>query len=402
MTMAGPSVYPAGITVHDGTKAYQGLTLFNVMAEKKVYLIDMQGAVVNTWAHPEGGRFGPLAKPLPNGKIMALFGTHKDRGVGIFNWDGELIREFFKQDWNLNHDFQFGSTYFGPDMLPHKNMLVLAKTLASFPTIASYPIYDEIVSEIAADGTILRSWSTSEHFDQLRIPEKGKQQIYQGTARYGDRSDIYHTNSVNLLPGNRHGKTDARFAKGNYLISQRHTNKVFIVDHENGDIVWWLDDCLLGNNGTVGQHHVSMIPNWLPGAGNILIYDNGGQAGYPEDNRFFSRVIELDPVTCDVVWEYNASNAGMRQAAFFSRTRGSAQRLPNGNTLITEPVWLRIFEVTSELEIVWEYVHPQSDDVMAKPGAAHIYRAYRVSENWQNDLDAPTYPEPTGRRWFAW
>src|SRR5258706_14516162 len=37
---------------------------------------------------------------------------------------------------------------------------------------------------------------------------------------------------------------------------------------------------------------------------------------------------------------------------------GNAQRLPNGNTLITESSFGRFFEVTKEGEIVWEYVNP--------------------------------------------
>jgi len=37
---------------------------------------------------------------------------------------------------------------------------------------------------------------------------------------------------------------------------------------------------------------------------------------------------------------------------------GYAQRLPNGNTLITESSFGRFFEVTKQGEIVWEYVNP--------------------------------------------
>ncbi len=43
---------------------------------------------------------------------------------------------------------------------------------------------------------------------------------------------------------------------------------------------------------------------------------------------------------------------------FFSPRMGNAQRLPNGNTLITESSFGRFFEVTREGEVVWEYVNP--------------------------------------------
>ena len=43
---------------------------------------------------------------------------------------------------------------------------------------------------------------------------------------------------------------------------------------------------------------------------------------------------------------------------FYSPFVSSAQRLPNGNTLITEGSDGRIFEVTRNHELVWEYISP--------------------------------------------
>ena len=55
------------------------------------------------------------------------------------------------------------------------------------------------------------------------------------------------------------------------------------------------------------------------------------------------------------------------------------QRLPNGNTLITEGSDGRVFEVTPEHEIVWEFISPY--------WGKHVpmnmtYRAYRVPYEW--------------------
>ena len=63
------------------------------------------------------------------------------------------------------------------------------------------------------------------------------------------------------------------------------------------------------------------------------------------------RVLEIDPVTLAVAWLYAAPN-------FFSTNISGAQRLANGNTLITEGAPGRVFEVTAEREIVWEYINP--------------------------------------------
>ncbi len=69
------------------------------------------------------------------------------------------------------------------------------------------------------------------------------------------------------------------------------------------------------------------------------------------DNR--SSVIELNPLTMEIDWEYK----GDENNPFFSLASGSNQRLPNGNTLITESDRGRVFEVSPEGKIVWEYIN---------------------------------------------
>jgi hypothetical protein len=65
-------------------------------------------------------------------------------------------------------------------------------------------------------------------------------------------------------------------------------------------------------------------------------------------------VVEFEPLSNRTVWEY----AGRRDAPLRSRSCGSVQRLPNGNTLITESDNGRAFEVTADKTIVWEYISP--------------------------------------------
>lgn len=139
-----------------------------------------------------------------------------------------------------------------------------------------------------------------------------------------------------------------------------------------------------------------MIPEGLPGAGNIMVFDNGGGAGFGESNpfapdgrfiveRYSSRVLEIDPVTMEKVWEYSIQGHG--RFHFFSHNVSMAQRLPNGNTLITEGAAGRVFEVTVEGEIVWEYLNPffyEPDDTRH-----NIYRAYRVPYDWIPQLTPP-------------
>ena len=89
--------------------------------------------------------------------------------------------------------------------------------------------------------------------------------------------------------------------------------------------------------------------------GNILIFDNGERR--QNDVRVFSRVIEINPANNEIVWEYSDHP----YYNFYSPRISGARRLPNGNTLITEGMFGRMFQVTPSKEVVWEYINPYWD-----------------------------------------
>jgi outer membrane protein assembly factor BamB len=82
----------------------------------------------------------------------------------------------------------------------------------------------------------------------------------------------------------------------------------------------------------------------------MLLFDNYGNLS----GNGYSRVIEFDPLTSRIVWSYEGKPGDM----FQSGKRSGQQRLPNGNTLITESDAGRIIEVTASGEIVWEFINP--------------------------------------------
>jgi uncharacterized protein (UPF0248 family) len=129
---------------------------------------------------------------------------------------------------------------------------------------------------------------------------------------------------------------------GDILASYRPTSTVIRISRKTGKILW-----KLGPPTVAGQHAPTLLEN-----GNILIFDNGVHR--LDDSVPFSRAIEINPATNEIVWKYQDQPTWN----FFSPRMGNAQRLPNGNTLITESSFGRFFEVTKEGEIVWEYVTP--------------------------------------------
>ena len=108
--------------------------------------------------------------------------------------------------------------------------------------------------------------------------------------------------------------------------------------------------------------------------------------------RDYSRVLEINPVTLQIVWQYSPKEAGLvvpfSSNHLYSPLISGAQRLPNGNTMITVGMDGRILEVTRACELVWEYVSPYC--YSAYPGLNEVYRAYRYPYDYVPQVEAPT------------
>jgi Arylsulfotransferase (ASST) len=211
---------------------------------------------------------------------------------------------------------------------------------------------------------------------------------------------------------NRHFDAgDGRFHPDNIIWDSREANIIAITDRKTGNISWRLGPNYDGSEAErklgwiIGQHHAHIIPRGLPGDGNLLVFDNGGWAGYGKPNpasptgrmnatRDYSRVLEVDPISLEIVWQYTPAEAGFlipHASRFYSPFVSSAQRLPNGNTLINEGSDGRIFEVTRNHELVWEYISPYRGSRGLNRGMMNmVYRAYRAPYSWVPQRPAPT------------
>lgn len=109
------------------------------------------------------------------------------------------------------------------------------------------------------------------------------------------------------------------------------------------------------------QHDADFLNN-----GNLLVFDNVGHLGVGGG----SRVIEFDPESLGIVWEY----AGDKRRPLYSEQRSGQQRLPSGNTLIVESDFGRMLEVTPDKRVVWEFLNPQrlDDKIAAILGATRV------------------------------
>lgn len=418
---AAPSVYPTGVTIYDPSQTWNGFTVLSLLGTQAVVVIDMQGREVKRWDGFNDSAGGP-ARILPGGIVIAAAGArppHQEATALVMrNFEGNVIWRFSRNErietrdgqtiWSSrqHHDWQradFPAGYYSPEYTPGPggaNTLLLTHTNHTVPEVADVPLEDDRLIEIAPDGRILWEWKAAGHIDELGFAEDARGVIRRAPGYNPQRGsfDWLHINSATYVGPNRwFDGGDERFAPDNVIISSRSASLLAIVDRE-GHVVWRIgpdfsaSEELRAIGQIIGQHHAHLIPKGLPGAGNVLVFDNGGSSGYGFAGpiapngvgafaRAYSRVLEIDPVTLELVWSYTAPNQ------FFSTNISGAQRLENGNTLITEGAPGRVFEVTPEGRIVWEYMVPYFSE--GPRSSNSVYRAYRLPYDWIPQLERP-------------
>jgi hypothetical protein len=366
-------------------------------------LVDMAGNIVHRWPIT-----GFPAKILPGGSLIGCGGVFPGSIDCIemqqVTWTGELQWSF--SDWvnpgqsdaasRQHHDFQrYGNPvgFYAPgqEVVPRGRTLVLAHAQTVAPEIREPGVDDDVIYEVTWDGTLTNfEWRGADHLDEFGLDEVAREDL-RTRAQDTEYLDWLHGNTISRL-GHNHwydeGYDDLH--PDHIMYSSRDANIVIIISHETGEVVWRIGPDVAGRpeeslGQFVGQHTPHMIPTGLPGEGNVLMFDNGGAAGFGgpstggSPNRFtrdYSRVVEFDPITFEIIWEYGSPSG---PDFYFSAYTSSAQRLPNGNTLIAIGGDGRIIEVTPDKQVVWEYQYTAEGSWTT---AQWVYRAYRVPPEW--------------------
>jgi len=343
-----------GLRGIDAGRACPGFTLFAPAGGTGVHLIDLHGNVVHTWKAPyRPGLYGYLTDRgtlFYNGQIPNDTYIGKSPFMGgaalEMDWNGRVLWEVRRPDHH--HDGR---------LLKNGNIILLCsrelpqdvsrRVKGGRPgtEVDGKTMWGDFLVELTTAGNVVWEWRTWEHLD----PEKDGL-----TALQDDRAEWTHANAVFEQPD------------GNLLVSFRNISTVIRIDRRTGGITW-----KLGAPPLAGQHAPNLLAN-----GNVLIFDNGP---HRLDESFpFSRVVEINPATNEIVWKYQEP----RPFNFYSPRISNAQRLTNGKTLINEGVFGRFFEVTSSGDVVWEFVNPHFGPESAAPKLQNngVFRVYRYSE----------------------
>jgi hypothetical protein len=431
---SGDSGRTVGLLRNDeGT--FSGYTLFAPMRSGTTYLIDDNGMVVQTWQSD----YIPSASVYlkENGNLLRTgrlggnptFNIFQGEGGVIqeFSWDGDVVWEYTYStaDVIAHHDIE---------PLPNGNVLILAWELVDAESaiaagrdpdrLAGDALWPEQVIEVQptgpTSGDIVWEWHLTDHLVQDFDNTKDNFGVVADHPELvdvnfgGTGADWNHANSV-----------DYNAELDEILLSARHQNEVWIIDHSTtpeesaghtggnssmgGDLLYrW------GNPATYQagdesdqvlfwQHDARWIEPGLPGAGNIMIFNNG-----PGRELEFTSVDEIAvPLKKDgtysltpgeaygpseLAWTYQAENP----TDFFASFISGAHRLPNGSTLITDGQHGRFFEVTADGETVWEYVNPDTGDALLAQ-ADEIDFENLINIVFRSERFAPDFPAFAGK-----
>jgi hypothetical protein len=324
---------PTGLVYRDADQAYDGYAL--VPQGDRVLLVDGAGETVHRWPAPAGlsyarllsdgsllGLVGgdPKAPPkIANGEIFGIVEIDPD-GAVVWKYDGDLLHH---DVWRLD-DGSYHALGFEP--LSRE----LSQAIRGGCPHEDDPerIWGDTIEHIGRDGSRETVWRAADHLD----PET------QILCPLDPRKEWTHGNSIRVM------------RDGSWLVSFRMTSTVAKLDRQSGAVLWsW------GPGMTSHQHDARELEN-----GHILLFDNGVHRARAPG---FARVVEVDPGTDEIVWQY----VDRTILAFQSFMAGGAQRLPNGNTFITEAATGRLFQVTPGGETVWEWVNPHLADTVFGP-----------------------------------
>ncbi len=409
-----------GLFLNDSL-AYNGYTLLNPSSARKAYLLDNCGRIVNQWTSDNRPFFSAYLTPEGNLMRATRFGT-QGGGIEMYNWEGELIwhYEFFSDKFSQHHDIE---------LLPNGNVLILAWELFTEqqvieagrnPDLVDEELRPEAIFEVEPiigtdSANIVWEWHVMDHLIQDHDPTK---------ANFGNPADHPELVDINYI-GIGGGFEDWLHANhidynpelDQIMINLRNFNEFWIIDHstnteeaaghtggnagKGGDILYRWGNPEAYRRGTIEdrifyrQHNSHWIPAGMPGAGQIMVFNNGLER---EPIEFSSIDVLIPPV--DAMGNYetptalafapaelHSSYTTTPLGSMYSARISSAQRLPNGHTFICIGQIGRLFEVDDEGTVHWDYINPLQGNNPVEQGNPAPGNAVFISKRYAPDFE---------------
>ncbi|MCC6678117.1 MAG: aryl-sulfate sulfotransferase [Phycisphaerales bacterium] len=381
-------------------------TLFAPTSSTTTYLIDLAGVVRHTW--PSAYRPGQAVYLLEGGDLLR---TCNDTDVAGFQsggrggrleriaWDGSVEWSYLIADADQRQHH---------DALPMPNGHILAvvwerKTAAQAVGAGRNPalisggeIWSEMLLEInptgPTTGDVVWTWHVWDHLVQDFDAAKPN---YAPPGSRPGRVNINYTGGPVQQDWLHINAVDYDRQLDQIILSVHNFDEVWIISHapgSSGDLLYrWGNPAAYGLGAAAdqrlfGQHNAQWIRGGLPGAGRLLIYNNG--LGRP--SGAYSSIEELvPPIKPDGTyarmpgqpfgpaapdWLCDSASG----TPFYSSNISGAQRLPNGNTLVCVGATGRFIELDADCRTVWEYANTFGSG--GSMGQA-VFRATRLDQH---------------------
>lgn len=308
-----------------------------------VQIIQADGTLAWDWRYNTNGRLTHHdAVVLPNGNVL------------LIAWETKTRNEAIAAGRNPSHVSNSG-------MMPDHVIEVHPTGPTSGDVVWEWHVWDHLIQDY--DSSKQNYGNVSEH------PELVDVNYYTSTEQ-----DWMHTNSIDY---------NEQFDQ--ILISIHNFDEVWVIDHSTtteeaaghtggiyghgGDLLYRWGNPQVYRAGTAGdkklfnQHDASWIKPGLPGAGHILVFNNGADrpgSHYSTVDEFAPPVNEqgvyyLEPGSAygptNETWIYTANPP----TSFYAYHISGAQRLASGDTLISNGETGKLFEVTPNGTTVWQY-----------------------------------------------
>ena len=326
------SLRKEGLIFSHASRSSPGYTLVTSIPDARALLVDQEGEVVRRWQDPESWRW-TRAELQPNGDLLVIGRLKHEKTPRLgakflarFSWQGEL--RWRRTSHAFHHDLDIDS---------EGHIWTLDREIRQ---LEDGPLIDDnSIVVLDEDGELLKKHSL---FDLLssapeiyRLPLTTDYE--KPTRRERGQVNLLHANTLNLMPFEPLESKGELYRRSNVLVTIRHQHLIAIIDLASQRLLWaW-------GPGEIQLPHEA---TWLEN-GHILLFDNGTR------KRRYSRILEIEPTSGKIVWEYVADPP----EDFFTAGQGTVHALPGGNILIASSNQGRIDEVDRQGRVVWRYLH---------------------------------------------
>lgn len=387
-----------GLMQHDSLSYDKGYVLFSPIQYTSTYLIDKCGYLAHEWTSTY--QPGQSAYLLPDGNLLREGNTnnvHFNAGgkggiIEKLDWSSNILWSYvISSDTDCaHHDFY---------PLPNGNILVIAwesKTdseaidMGRDPANVTGELWGEKIMELQPTGTstanIIWEWHAWDHMVQHFDNTKANYAVvaahpelininFPAMGPSASAKDWLHANSIAYIP---------EFDQ--IIISMHSISEFWIIDHsttteeaashtggtygKGGDILYRWGNPLAYGHGAIsdkllfGQHAVYQIPDGLPYAKDILLFNNGlnrSAGNYSTVERLTLPTTvsgDFDPTLPYLPSASSYTYTAPTPTDFYSPLISNAQMLPNKNLLICEGLKGHFFEIDSNENMVWDYINP--------------------------------------------